>query len=197
MNEDRQSWFLDALALGRWIVLGVVAASLLAAAALTATRTPLYRAEMALAVRPNTEVEDTSDVLRALETLERRTILVTLARIPTSRTTRQAVEERLGEGALRGYDVMAAPVAYANLIRIEVTGPDGERATEIAAAIADRTRRTGRSLYRIYSLQNFEPARASGTPVYPDWGRNLVVAALLGAVVGVGAALWIHGRSGG
>lgn len=190
-----ETWLVGALARGRWIVLGVLAASLLAATALTATQTPLYRAETALAVRPNSEVDDPADVLRALETLERRTILVTLARIPTSRPTRQAVEGRLGEDALHGYDLRASPVAYANLIRIEVTGPDRDRATEIAAAVGERTRRTGRSLYRIYSLETFEPARAGGTPVSPDWGRNLVVAALLGAVIGVGVALWVHGRS--
>lgn len=183
--------FSTALRRNWWSIILVVVVSVGLAALLTARQTPRYMARSTLVVTPNYDIDDPSDVLRSLENLERRTIVATFARIAATREARSAVEERLGleEGGLRDYRMSASVVPYTNLIRFEVEGPDTDRAAAAVEALGRHTRTEARSMYRVYTLRAFEEGRAGGTPVHPDWQRNLVVATIVGLFIGLGAAL--------
>jgi uncharacterized protein involved in exopolysaccharide biosynthesis len=179
-----------ALRRGWWIVLAAVAVALAAAAILTARQRPVYRAEALLVVTPSSEVREPDEVLDALETLERRTIVATLARVPAAPETRDAAAERLGvePGELRAYRVGGSVVPNTNVVRVEVQGPDAERTAEVANAAAVVTRRHGRRLYRTYSMRELARAEPPRRPVRPDGRRNLAVAGILGLFVGLLAA---------
>ncbi|HUO85874.1 MAG TPA: Wzz/FepE/Etk N-terminal domain-containing protein [Thermoanaerobaculia bacterium] len=192
MNESRV--VLRALARGWWIVLLALVVALAVAAWLTGRERPTYSAEALMVVVPSTEVEDTDDLLDSIEALERRTVVATFARLPRSPQILDDAARRMGveRRDLRSYWVGGSALPNTNLIRIEVLGPDGERAAVLANAVADATRREARRLYRVYSLRDVARAEPPRRPVRPDRGRNLAVAAVLGLFVGVVGAIAVE-----
>ena len=193
-SSERSAWdnfYLRALRRGSWLVLIVVLVAVAVAWWWTSRQSPTYQASTSLVVTPNTEVEDTTDLLRSLETLERRTVVATFARLPASSETAAGVAERLGVEAreIRYYWIGGAVVPNTNIVRIDVYGPDPERAADVANAAARVVRREARHLYQIYSMREMGRAEPPSRPVRPDARRNAVVAAILGLFLGVLAAL--------
>ncbi|HVS10702.1 MAG TPA: Wzz/FepE/Etk N-terminal domain-containing protein [Planctomycetota bacterium] len=193
-SVDGNALTLDAvraLRRGWWLVLLVAAVATAGAAFLTAREERIYRATATLVVVPNEMVSDTSDLLRSLDTLERRTIVATLSRISGTPDTRAQAAQQLGlDGAgLQGFAIRGSVVPNTNLVQIEVTGPERERAEALADAVAEVARREARSLYPIFSLRSFATATSSSRPISPNPARNLVVATVVGVFVGVLAAL--------
>lgn len=188
------NFYLRALRRGAWLVLVVILVAVAVAWAWTSRQSPTYRASASLVVTPNTEVEDTTDLLRSLETLERRTVVATFARLPGSPETAADVAERLGvePDEIRYYWIGGAVVPNTNIVRIDVYGPDPDRAAEVANAAARSVSREARHLYQIYSMREMGRAEPPSRPVRPDARRNAVVAAVLGLFLGVLAALGLE-----
>lgn len=180
----------SAVGRGWWVVLLVLVLTLAVTAAVTANITPIYRSSALLVVTPSTDVSDPGDVLRSLETLERRTVIATFARIPSTRESRDAVAKALGGDpkSIRGYDLDGSVLPSTNIVRIVVEGPDPDQAATIANAAATLTARQARDLYRTYTMHVMAAARPSSTPVRPDRGRNYLVAVAVGLIVGLVAA---------
>jgi uncharacterized protein involved in exopolysaccharide biosynthesis len=182
--------YAHALRKGWWVVALAVLAALGAAAALTARQTPVYRASATVVVAPNTSVEGVADVLRTLETLERRSVIATFARIPSSPQMRAAVAQRLElPGDLRGIRIEGSVLPSTNILTIEVEGGSAEQVAAVANVAADAMRDEVRSLYRTFTTRRLSDAVVPARPIRPDPRRNYVVAALLGLFVGVLAAL--------
>lgn len=177
-----------------WLLPAVVAVAVAVAAAVTVTQTPLYEAGATLVVVPSSQVRDPGDVLRTLETLERRTIVATLAKVPGTPRTRVSAAQRLGvdPADLAGYRVAANVQPYTNAIAITVTGPDPQRAAAFANALLQASRREARSLYRTFRLEVLAEAQAPQRPASPNPARNLLLAAALGLAIGAGAS-WLAG----
>jgi capsular polysaccharide biosynthesis protein len=173
-----------------WVILLVVVIALVVSAILTSRQAPRYRTSAHLVVTPNSRVESNSDVLRSLETLERRTVVATFARLAAARDTRDAAAARLDlePRELSPYYVSAAVLPNTNMIKIDVSGPDRERVAEVANAAAAVMRRRGRRLYRIYSLQLVGQAPPAYRPYHPDPSRNLMAAGLIGLFLGLVSA---------
>ena len=189
----RERGYARALRAGWWIILLALAASLGAAALFTAREEPVYRASATVVVAPNESVEVVGDVLRSLETLERRSVIATFARIPGTAQARSAVAQRLGAtGDLKGYRIEAAVLPNTNILKIDVEGPDAGTTAAAANAAADLIHDEVRSLYRIYTTRVLSPAAAPSRPVHPDPRRNYVVAGLLGLLAGLVAALAVE-----
>ncbi len=187
-DSDR---LVAALRGGWWLILAAIALALLMAAMLGRGQRPLYRTSTALIVVPARETKDTGDILRSLETLERRTVVATFARIPSAPETRAAAAKRLSldENALAGYRIEAAVVPNTNIIRIDVEGSDGKTVADVANAAAAVTNTQARALYRIYTMEPLARALPSNRPIHPDGRRNYLVALALGTFVGCAAAL--------
>lgn len=183
-----------------WIALLGVVVALAAAAYFTARQQSLYQASASMVVVPNTEIEEATDLIRSLETLERRTIVATFARIPLAPETRDQAARDLGidTAILRDYQIASSVQPYTNIVRIDVTGPDRELVARLANAAARATRDAARSMYRIYSMKPLARALPAYRPISPDPLRNYLVAAAIGLVVGVlgAAALTYRVRRG-
>jgi capsular polysaccharide biosynthesis protein len=174
-----------------WAVAAIVlAASIGAAAALTARETPLYRSSALVAVYPNSEVEGAEDILRSLDTLERRTIIATLARLAsTSETAQQAAEQaQMDARDIGRFRLNASVLPNTNLLRIEVEGPDANGVASFANAAAAVLSAEARSLYRIYALRVVGSASPASRPFSPDRRRHFFVAVVVG-VIAAGATL--------
>lgn len=178
-----------ALAGGWWIVAAIVFLSVTGAAFFTSRQPAVYRSASTLLVMPDSTIDEATEVMRALETLERRTVVATFARLPVTRTMRSLAEERLGlaAGAISGYRIESTIVPNTNLIRIQVEGPDGERVAEIASELSRLTEAEGRRMYRIFAMEIVEEATPSRVPIAPRPRRTYVVAIVVSLVLGVGA----------
>src|SRR5438105_2443416 len=73
-----------------WVALLVFAATLGTVAYLTARETTVYRASATMIVAPTSAVEGEGDVLRSLDTLERRSVIATFAKLPSAPEARDA-----------------------------------------------------------------------------------------------------------
>ena len=174
-----------------WVVLLVLVTSSGVAAIHTARQVPVFRATTTLVVRPNSSVAGAPNILRSLDTLERRSIIATFAKLPGTAKTRASVATRLGldERTLRPYRIRGFVMPNTNIIQIEVHGPNRERVAAVANAAASKTQRAARRLYRIYALDELEEAVPARRPVHPNPQRNYVAGGILGLFLGVGAAL--------
>jgi non-specific protein-tyrosine kinase len=183
-----------------WIAALTVVVALLASAVVTARQERVYQASTTLVVTPTSEVEGAGDILRSLETLERRSVIATFARIPSTPAARATAAERLARplSELGGYRVEGSVLPSTNILKIDVEGPDGALAASLANALATATKDEVKSLYRIFTLKVLAEARAPSRPVRPDPQRNYVVAAIGGLLLGVAAAVvaerWRGGR---
>lgn len=183
-----------------WVPPVFVIVSVVVAVVVTSQQTPVYRSAATTAVVPSEELAEASEVMRGLETLERRTVVATFARMAEARQVRAAAAGELGLEMrdVRGYWVDASVVPSTNIIRIAVEGPDPERASLLANALTRVTETEARAMYRIFGMRTLEEATPRSAPIRPTPGRNYTVAAILGLFLGVLAALALeYLRSGG
>lgn len=195
----RAGAFQDAAAAlrARWWLVALGAVAAMAAAWLaTARQTPVYRATATLVVAPSSSIEDPADIVRTLETLDRRSVIATFARIPGSAEARAATAARLAvTDGLRGWRIEGSVLPSTNILRIDAEGPDAARAADVANAAAEVTAHEARSLYRIFTLRPMARAVAPSGPSEPDLRRNLLVAAAVGLLLGALAAVGLRFRA--
>lgn len=170
-----------------WVPLLVAVAAVAAAGIGSAREEPVYDARATLVVIPSSELTEITDLLRSLETLERRTIVATFARLASRPETREWAAARMGRETtdLDGYSVDATVMPNTNLIRVQVRGPEAVIVAALADAAAEGLRDEAQKLYRVYSLQIVEAATTPQRPVQPDLRRSLVVSLVVGLFVGV------------
>lgn len=186
-----QGLLFEALRRGWWILLVAILFSVGSAWWITSREEPRFAAEALLVVAPHRNLKDPGDIIRSIETLERRTVLATLAKIPGRPETKELAGAEMGWDAatLRRYWIGGSVVPQTNLLRVQVQGPDAEGAARLATAAADATRHEADRIYRVYYLRMLEEAEASRRPIRPRPGRNLLVAGVLGLFIGIGATL--------
>jgi uncharacterized protein involved in exopolysaccharide biosynthesis len=176
---------------GWWIVLLAALVGVASAWLWTRRETPRYLASATLVATLSSSVEDTGDLLDGIETLERRTLVATFAEIPGRVETKEEAAREMGiePRELRAYWVGGVVVPHTNLLRIDVRGPDPERAAELANRAAEISRDEARSFYRVFTLRHLERAEPPRRPETPDPGRNLIVGGVLGLFFGLALAL--------
>jgi capsular polysaccharide biosynthesis protein len=182
---------LGALGTGWWMVPVVLTAALGSVAFLTSSDAPpVYRATATLAAAPHPSINDRNQILRSLELLERRTMVSTLSKIPTSGKIRTWAAGRLETPLrdLREYRVHTSVVPNTNLIHVSVQGPDPQIAARFANAVAGVSENNAGTYYDVFTLKVLDDAGVPGRSIQRDETRSYVVAGLLGLFLGVGAA---------
>lgn len=190
--------YRSALARGWWMILLCLGAGLAVSFLLTSRQTPLYRSSGMLVVTPSSETSEAGEIIRSLETLERRTVVATFARIAETREVRDAIAERLNieSRRLSGYRISGSVLPNTNIIRIVAEGRDPELTAGVANAAGDLTAEISRELYRVYSMQWMAKARTPRSAASPDAQRNHLVGAVIGLVIGLAGALILERMRG-
>jgi uncharacterized protein involved in exopolysaccharide biosynthesis len=170
------------------VALLVFIAALVATAIVTARQEPVYEASAQLVVAP-AGAQSTADVIRGLETLERRTVVATFARIPSTPEVHREVAVAMKLDESRRYGAHGSVVPNTNVIRIDAEGPDAEKTAMFANLVATATARHAEALYRVYSLRVLAAARRPGRPAFPDKRRNYLVGGALGIFAGIVSVL--------
>jgi capsular polysaccharide biosynthesis protein len=169
----------------------VAIATILATLVITAAQTRVYEASAQLVVSPAVQTSDTSDVIRSVETLERRTVVATFARFASTPETRNLAARRAGIAAeaIAQYETHGSVMPSTNIIRVEASGPDPERVAALANAAAAIAAQQAQTLYRVYALQLLSRATAPDAPVRPDRKRNILVGVTLAIFLSAVSAL--------
>lgn len=183
---------------GLWIVPLVLTLSVGTASVVTSRQTPTYRSAATVALVPSATIPDGAELLRSLETLERRTVIATFAQIPSTEPIREAAARAvaLPPDSLLHYGTRAYVIPNTNLIRIEVEGPDPARAAALANALVSSTAAEAKAMYRVFEMTPLAVALQPTVPVAPNPRRAVALAAILGAFLGIVATyLFIRPRS--
>ncbi len=173
-----------------WLILLAFAVGFGSAAFFAQRRAPSYRATTTLVVGPNESLKTTREVVDSLNTLDRRSVVATFARLPPSRTVRQRAAQQLQrpEAQLEPYEVKTAVVPDTNVLEVSVEGPDPRLAASFADAVAQQTTQYTREFYDIYGMKVLDRAQEPTERAGPSLSRTLLVGAVLGLLIGVGVA---------
>jgi hypothetical protein len=188
---EKRADLLAALQAGWWMAPVVLVAALGSVAFLNSGDAPrVYRTTATLAAVPHPSINNQLWSLRGIEVLERRTMVSTLSRLPTSGRIRAFAAGRLETplSDLRAYQVQTSVVPNTHLIRVTVQGPDPEIASRFANAVAGASENNASKYYSVFALKVLDDAGVPGRPVERGEARAFVVAGLLGLFLGIGAA---------
>ena len=182
--------YLQPLRRGWWLVALTLVITVSAARVLTARQPRVYRATASLVVAPARSIPATTEVLRAVEALERRSVLATFAELSRSPGVQQAAARQLewDEQRASRYLISSTVLPYANILRVSAEGPDAAGVAAVAEAVAVATGAEAQRLYSPFQVELLAGAKPPLHATLPDPRRNVVVAAVLGLIVGLGLA---------
>lgn len=158
----------------------ITAASTLLAWLFAFVQPDVYRAASIAAVTPLTEGLDAEEVLRGVDTLERRTLVATIAALASTPVTRR----QAAGGAFEDYEIDAIVLPNTNLLRVTVEGADANRVAAIANRIPEIIAPQTRAMYKLYGVTIVSPATPPEQPALPRVGRTVAAGLLLGLIVG-------------
>ena len=173
-----------------WVIVLAFAIGFGSTAFFTRRRPPAYRATTTLVIGPNESLKTSREVVDSLNTLDRRSVVATFARLPSSRTVRERAQQQLQltDEQLTPFEVRTVVVPDTNVLEVSVEGPDPRLATAVADAVAEQTMGYTREFYGIYGMKVLDRAKEPTERVGPGPSRSLVVGAVLGILIGVGVA---------
>jgi hypothetical protein len=181
---------VTAAALAQWrIVAAIAAAAALLAWLFAALQTERYRATAIAAIAPLVDLP-TTDILRGVDTLERRTLVATVAALAATPLTRRTAVPPDGDG----YTIEAVVMPNTNLLRISVEGKNPRTAAEIANRVPAILSAQTRAMYKLYRVATVSAAATPSAPLYPRTGRTIFAGLLVGIVLGAIAAWGIERR---
>lgn len=181
LGDVRQYW---------WVVALSVAIALASAAVSAGRQVPVYQARTTLMVTPVKTLKEPREIADSLDTLDRRSVIATLALYPSSRTVTDQARQRLqlSPEQFARFSAKTAVVPDSNVLELTVSGPDPRMASMLANTIADLSVAGTGGLYSIFEMQVLDRAVQPPKPLGTAIPRMLFAAALLGAMIGIAAA---------
>jgi uncharacterized protein involved in exopolysaccharide biosynthesis len=173
-----------------WVVVLAMAVNLGSAVYFAARQVPVFQARTTLMIVPDKTLKEPREIADSLNTLDRRTIIATLAMLPSSRTlTAEAGRQlQLGDKQFARFSVKTSVVPDSNVLELTVAGPDPRIAAMLANKIADMSVAGTSGLYGIFEMQILDRAEQPAAPLGTAVPRMLFAAALLGLLIGVAVA---------
>jgi capsular exopolysaccharide synthesis family protein len=196
----RKGWVLIVVAL----LLGVAVGSALAIVA-----TPQYEAETRIFVSVQTDSASTGELIQGNNYAQQK--VQSYVAVVSSPAVLEPVIDALDldtSAAALGSKIEASATSGTTIINISATDPDPQQAANIANATADSFQTVANDLEEpnaggpsLVKVQTIQPAEPSSRPASPNLATNIGIGALLGLIVGIGAAFLrsaldtrVHGR---
>lgn len=175
-----------------WQIAALIAVAAMLFAWLAAAVQPKrYRASAIAAVAPLAANLPPQDLMRGVDTLERRVVVSSLAALAGTPRTRRAVHAAGDE------TILAVVLPNTNLFRIEVEGRDPKRAAALANEVPAVLAVHARTMYRLYDVTLVSEATAPSQPSRPRIERALAAGLGLGIFLGAAAAWLLDRRRAG
>jgi tyrosine-protein kinase len=174
-----------------WRVIAAVALSATVLAWLFGVLQPKrYSASVIIAVSPAVDGLSATDVMRGVDTLERRTLVASVAALAMTPLTRR---EALGPHN-HNYDIDAVVLPNTNLLRVKVEGADPQITADIANRVATSLGPQTLAMFKFYRVTTVSAAMPPSKAIFPRVGRTVMAGLLLGLVLGALVAYTIDTR---
>lgn len=171
---------------GQWRRIVIITVAVTALAWGLAVIQPVrYQASALVSVIPRADALQPNEVLRAVEVLERRTVVATIASLAGTTAVRSRVAASPGE------EIEALVLPNTNLIRVNVVGSDAGQAATVANRVPGILSAHSRSLYRYYDVTLISPATRPQESFAPRPRRAIAAGVVAGLFLGLLAA-YIH-----
>lgn len=183
--------YLQIILRGWWLILPTLLISVTSALVFTYNQTPIYRTSATFIVSPNDSLGELDDVFRVLNTLSKREgVMMTYTEIAASRTIRDAVCKEMGltKEQLEYLNVSSEILPSTNIIKITVESDDPLIAKDCANLIGQETIKYVGNLYEAYDIKLLDSAYTPRSPSKPKKAQSLMLAAMLGSLLGGGLA---------
>lgn len=173
------------------LIIAIAAVATLIAWMFAALQPKRYRASAIAAVTPNVNTLAVSEVLRGVDTLERRTLVATIAALASTPLTRR---QTIGSEEGDGYTIEAVVMPNTNLLRVNVEGADPKRVATIANKVPDVIGAQTTAMYKFYRVTMASEAGVPHVAAYPRVGRTVAAGLLVGLALGAIVAYSIDRR---
>jgi polysaccharide biosynthesis transport protein len=175
-----------------WIVLAAVFITVGSTVGFTLMQTPIYSTSTIYVVSPSLDLLEGSNFVGGLSVLGGQpTITNTYATIVTSDAIRQSAIRELGLNTIQASNlsVVSRVKSGTNLIEITVEGSDPLIVQAFANRVGQSTEEYVNTLYEVYNMKVLDSARAPESPIWPNMTLNVIVALILGVVLGGGLVI--------
>ena len=170
-----------------WLILLTAMTALTVSLAISYAAVPQYRAVARFIIIPSSSLTSGADVVRSLDTLDRRSVVATYAEVMNSSRIFEGSADFLGLDAnalIEDYKIQAVDLPDSSVLELTVSGPDPALAAQLANAIGFQSITFTRSLNLIYELNFLDTAIPAELPFSPEPLRDGLVALLLGVAMG-------------
>ena len=169
------------------IVLIAFVIGLAASAGFAQWQPKTFMARATLVVGPNARLATSREIVDSLNALDRRSVVATLARVPSSRIITERAEHALNvpEDRRAFYQVKTVVVPDTNILEISVSGPDPRFVARLADEIAVQTVTYSREFYLVYDLKPLDQAPQMGELTGPGVTRQVAAGGMLGLLAGL------------
>ena len=166
-----------------WLMLLTAMAALTVSLALSYAATPQYRAVARFIIIPSSSLTSGADVVRSLDTLDRRSVVATYAEVMNSSRILESSTKFLGldiNTVIEDYTILGVDLPDSSVLELSVSGPDPDLAAQLANTIGFQSINFTRSLNLIYDLNFLDNAAPPEIPFSPEPLRDGLVALVLG-----------------
>ena len=170
-----------------WLILLTAMTALTVSLAVSYAAVPQYRAIARFIIIPSSSLTSGADVVRSLDTLDRRSVVATYAEVMNSSRILEGSADFLGLDAnaiIKDYQIQAVDLPDSSVLELTVSGPNPALAAQLANAIGFQSITFTRSLNLIYELNFLDTAIPAELPFSPEPLRDGLVALVLGTAIG-------------
>lgn len=170
-----------------WLILLTAMTALTVSLAISYAAAPQYRSIARFIIIPSSTLTSGADVVRSLDTLDRRSVVATYAEVMNSSRILDGSADFLGLNAseiIKDYSIQAVDLPDSSVLELTVSGPNPSLAAQLANAIGLQSITFTRSLNLIYELNFLDTAIPAELPFSPEPLRDGIVALVLGTALG-------------
>lgn len=170
-----------------WLILLTAMTALTVSLAISYAAVPQYRSTARFIIIPSSTLTSGADVVRSLDTLDRRSVVATYAEVMNSSRILDGSADFLGLNVneiIKDYQIHAVDLPDSSVLELTVSGPNPSLAAELANAIGLQSITFTRSLNLIYELNFLDTAIPAELPFSPEPLRDGLVALVLGTAIG-------------
>lgn len=170
-----------------WLILLTAMVALTVSLAISYIAIPQFSAVARFIIIPSSSLTSGADVVRSLDTLDRRSVVATYAEVMNSSRILENATNFLKLDATaisKDYSIQAVDLPDSSVLELTVSGPNPQLAAELANTIGFQSITFTRSLNLIYELNFLDTAIPPELPFSPEPLRDGVVAVFLGLAAG-------------
>ena len=176
---------------GWWIILLAALFAFAASLGISYLSKPQYQAVASFIITPSLSILESKDVVNSLDTLDRRSVVVTYAEVMNSERILKNAEQflELSPNDLFDYTLQAVVLPDANVLELTVEGPNPALAAELANTIGYQTILFSGNLNMSFDINFLDAASVPLIPFSPQPLRDAGISFVLGAFIGAFLAI--------